>query len=257
MPPVTRKRATETAEQTQQTKPAATSKAKAKAKDVVEDKSPPVVAKDDEKSTLLEYVPIEPRPHYSLPPGDDEDDDEDSEDDEEDGDVDSNEKPKSTSPTTQEDPNKSIPPPPPNGFVISSPALTIFKNHKVAAIKRDQDLFCMHVFNDFTGYGLQEVIENQLNEFNVLMNEKEPDAIKLWVQLSALAQWLMNQQLGPWMMQDDGARWSDTVFMIGVAALTTLNMVERSGLLDLKNARLRIWGSLLRYLANFWLIASI
>ncbi|KAH8704500.1 hypothetical protein GQ44DRAFT_630308, partial [Phaeosphaeriaceae sp. PMI808] len=120
-------------------------------------------------------------------------------------------------------------------FIISKEAEKILGDHHIAAAKRDQDIFSMHIFNDWTGYGLQEVIENQLSDFNKIMSVKgnqEPDAVELWIRLSAFAHWTQEEQLGPWMGQDDGQRWSDTSAMIGIATLATLNALQRSRLLS-------------------------
>ncbi|KAF2197690.1 hypothetical protein GQ43DRAFT_434928 [Delitschia confertaspora ATCC 74209] len=85
-------------------------------------------------------------------------------------------------------------------------------------MKRDQERFGMYISNDFTGYGLQEVIENQLAEIRYLMDKKpEPPAVDLWVHFSAIAHWLASNELALWMMIDDSERWKDTIFPYAMA----------------------------------------
>jgi hypothetical protein len=52
-------------------------------------------------------------------------------------------------------------------------------------------------------------------------------------------------------MIDDGDLWRDTLFMVGLAALTTLNALERAGLLD-QPTPLRDLGVVLAILGLFW-----
>lgn len=109
----------------------------------------------------------------------------------------------------------------------------------------------MYIYNDYTGYGLQEVIENQLAAINSLMGKKpEPPAVALWIHLSALAHWLSVQELGPWMMMDDGERWSNTVAMIGIGILATFNALERADLLK-KDSPIKDLGLVLALLGDF------
>jgi hypothetical protein len=44
-------------------------------------------------------------------------------------------------------------------WIISKRALELYEKFSMEMQKRDQDRFGMHIYNDFTGYGIQEVIE--------------------------------------------------------------------------------------------------
>jgi hypothetical protein len=46
-------------------------------------------------------------------------------------------------------------------WIFSRAADHMHSQQQLEAQKRDQDLFGMHIYNDWTGYGLQEVVENQ------------------------------------------------------------------------------------------------
>ncbi|KAK7177380.1 hypothetical protein PSPO01_16573 [Paraphaeosphaeria sporulosa] len=120
-------------------------------------------------------------------------------------------------------------------YVISKATAELVTKYSLESTKRNQDVFSMYVSNDFTGYGMQEVVENQLTGINTLMAKRQFPAdelaVGLWVRLSAFAHWTQSQELGPWIMMDDGERWEDTVAMIGIATLATLNSLDRAKLL--------------------------
>ncbi|CAN9115175.1 unnamed protein product [Alternaria alternata] len=139
-------------------------------------------------------------------------------------------------------------------YVISQATAELVKKYSLESIKRDEDSFDMVVSNDFTGYGLQEVIENQLTAINSLMAKRHVSAdelaVGLWVRLSAFAHWTQSQQLAPWFMMDDGQRWQDTVAMIGIAILATLNALDRAKLL-MEHSPVRDLGLVLALLGDF------
>lgn len=45
-------------------------------------------------------------------------------------------------------------------YIISEATTELVAKYSLESTKRDQDIFNMYVMNDFTGYGMQEVIEN-------------------------------------------------------------------------------------------------
>jgi hypothetical protein len=119
-----------------------------------------------------------------------------------------------------------------NPFIMSEAAISILDKGLWELSKRDQDNFDMHFYTDFSGYGYQEVIENRFMEFNSIMNKRGgPNAIDLWIQLSSFAQLVANDVPGWWGLHDDGPLWMSTVGLIGIATLTTLDALERAGLL--------------------------
>jgi hypothetical protein len=139
-------------------------------------------------------------------------------------------------------------------YVISEATAELVTKYSLESTKRNQYNFRMYVSNDFTGYGMQEVIENQLTGINTLMAKRrfpaDELAVGLWLRLSAFAHWTQSQQLGPWVMMDDGQRWQDTVAMIGVAILATLNALDRTKLLN-KHSPVKDLGLVLALLGDF------
>ena len=139
-------------------------------------------------------------------------------------------------------------------YVISEATAELVAKYSLECTNRDQDNFSMYASNDFTGYGIQEVIENQLTAINSLMAKRHVSAdelaVGLWVRLSAFAHWTQSQQLAPWFMMDDGQRWQDTVAMIGIAILATLNALDRAKLL-MEHSPVRDLGLVLALLGDF------
>ena len=107
----------------------------------------------DEKAPKYEYVTICP-PSWDreAQKGEDEDEDEDEEE-EVDDDDDHGEECVCNQPLEKQ---------PDWSWRITKAGLKIVKQTQKEVMKRDQDLYGLHVYNDFTGYGLQEVIENHV-----------------------------------------------------------------------------------------------
>jgi hypothetical protein len=132
---------------------------------------------DEAAALLWGWFELNPPPYYSRAPEDEDDDDEEDEEEEEGEGAEnaSSDKPAQKN-TGEPDPGSSD-----YRYVMSKTVMKLCSKYCLEAAKRDQDAFSMHVYNDFTAYGLQEVIEKQLNAFNELMKEKEPNAIRLWI----------------------------------------------------------------------------
>ncbi|KAG9935043.1 hypothetical protein KCV05_g2376, partial [Aureobasidium melanogenum] len=74
---------------------------------------------------------------------------------------------------------------------------------------RDPDCFGMYVYNDFAGYGYQEVVENNVAEVNG------------W--------WIVEEPSYPWHGIDDGERSWLTYSLLAFMFLTGLNRIDQDG----------------------------
>ncbi|KAK6863795.1 hypothetical protein PG995_000323 [Apiospora arundinis] len=111
----------------------------------------------------------------------------------------------------------------------------LFVNWHEGAQWCDADAFGMYVYNDFQGYGLQEVVERMLVAFDDQFKKKEHDEETInhmWAVAAAAVHWLTTEELGPWIGCDDGERIKNTMECIGVMLLSALNELDRAG--DLK-----------------------
>jgi hypothetical protein len=56
----------------------------------------------------------------------------------------------------------------------------------------------MFIYNDFTGYGLQEVVQNQLSAFNKELLSDKPNPFALWYMMESLAWWFNSADTTLW-----------------------------------------------------------
>lgn len=81
---------------------------------------------------------------------------------------------------------------------LSLKARKLNKKYDLQTQKRDQDSFGMFIYNDFTGYGLQEVIQNQLFAFNKEFTFDKPSPFALWYMIESLAWWFNSTDTMLW-----------------------------------------------------------
>ncbi|CAJ2505323.1 Uu.00g127170.m01.CDS01 [Anthostomella pinea] len=103
-----------------------------------------------------------------------------------------------------------------------------YADYKRRATYTDPDSFGMYIYNDFHGYGLQELIESMLVAFDKELRKKRDDENlkQMWATTAAMIHWLLDAEIGPWLMTDDGERVSATVGFVGRALATVLNELD-------------------------------
>ncbi|PVH69177.1 hypothetical protein DL98DRAFT_598877 [Cadophora sp. DSE1049] len=116
-------------------------------------------------------------------------------------------------------------------WALSLKARKLIKKYDLQTQKRDQDSLGMFIYNDFTGYGLQEVVQNQLSAFHKGFLSDKPNPFALWYMMESLAWWFTSTDTTLWNMIDDSMRVSDTLQIVGLAILSTLNILEQADLL--------------------------
>ena len=89
------------------------------------------------------------------------------------------------------------------------------------------DLFSMYIYNDFHGYGILELLDNLIIEFNGAFEEKDTD--KMWSIVATLAHWLNHGSSQAWMGVEDSERAGNTLQVVGIALLTALHQLDRAG----------------------------
>ena len=104
--------------------------------------------------------------------------------------------------------------------------------------KRCSDNFDLYIFNDYNGYGTQEVMENMLLAFDEAMNpaaaagagEEPLDLmLRLWAQVEGMALFL-NDDLMEYNMIDDSASVARFAEIIGTAVLSTIDLLIARGM---------------------------
>lgn len=88
---------------------------------------------------------------------------------------------------------------------------------------REPDYFNMYVYNDFSGY------ENNMAEFNKVLNSKNTKTEELWTILASMVIWVQDEPHDLWRMIDDGERSRLTYSLLGFMFLTGLNRIGQEG----------------------------
>ncbi|KAK8095700.1 hypothetical protein PG999_013722 [Apiospora kogelbergensis] len=109
---------------------------------------------------------------------------------------------------------------------------TLFIGWSEAADFCDSDAFGMHIYTDFHGWGLQEIVERMFVAFDVQFKKKQRDEETInhmWAVVAAAVHWLAGEDLSLWFGADDADRISQTVKGIGSMLLSMLNELDRAG----------------------------
>ncbi|EED12789.1 conserved hypothetical protein [Talaromyces stipitatus ATCC 10500] len=115
-------------------------------------------------------------------------------------------------------------------WIMSSLALDKYHELEKQAENRDQELHGVYMYNDFTAYGINEVIENQLKDFNKEVSRRVISPYAVWAQLEALSWFLQLDYIDIWFQGDDCHGFAETIALIGKALLTGLNILKTNQL---------------------------
>jgi hypothetical protein len=119
---------------------------------------------------------------------------------------------------------------PEHRWVISEKGFEDFCKLEIQADYRNPDNFAMYIYNDFWGYGIQEVIENWLLDFDKAFKSKADDGLlRLWHQMQPMFLWLANYDMGAWVHMDDADKWHDTFEIINLSLLTAMHRLDTAG----------------------------
>lgn len=98
----------------------------------------------------------------------------------------------------------------------------------------DPDKFGLNCYSDTHAYGVLQVLENMLEEFNRAWDYDNVD--EMYSVISTLAHWLNTEEGEMWYSIDDGEKSCETGDLLGAAILATLEELFKAGELktDLK-----------------------
>ncbi|KAF1938112.1 hypothetical protein EJ02DRAFT_425980 [Clathrospora elynae] len=114
-------------------------------------------------------------------------------------------------------------------WVILWEGFETFLTYKRRANYCAPDNFQMYIYNDFNGYGLQELMENLMVAFDAALKKKDDVALKrMWAVISALALWLNEVDTGPYTGCEDGEKTKDLAELMGCALLTALVKLQEA-----------------------------
>ncbi|KAF2871327.1 hypothetical protein BDV95DRAFT_607582 [Massariosphaeria phaeospora] len=107
-----------------------------------------------------------------------------------------------------------------------------FDKHDFLRLKEkycDPDFFGMYIYNDWKGWGLQEITENLMVEFDNAFHKKGgPSLNEMWVLISALGRWIASDP-AELINNEDGETVCKLCGLIGCALLTMLRALDSAG----------------------------
>ncbi|KAF5011079.1 hypothetical protein FDECE_2818 [Fusarium decemcellulare] len=93
------------------------------------------------------------------------------------------------------------------------------------ALKRDQDDFSMHIYNDWTNYGMLETIENMLQQISDHLKPKSSYR-EFWPEVEGLALALRSNLLD-FAMCDDSERCNKLIELVGFLSMTVIDALKK------------------------------
>ncbi|KAH8801427.1 hypothetical protein F5884DRAFT_889401 [Xylogone sp. PMI_703] len=115
-------------------------------------------------------------------------------------------------------------------FILSDGVLDRLLDFIGERSQRDQDFNGVYFYNNFTGYGIAEVFENYLKEFNRIVAKKDVSPAKKWEMAEALGWHLATTDLSAWVSTDDPNSNAEIVAMFGTMLLTCFDILDEHGL---------------------------
>nr|WNZ75385.1 hypothetical protein [Trichoderma harzianum] len=95
--------------------------------------------------------------------------------------------------------------------------------------KRNQDDYSMYIYNDFSWYGVIEVLENMFVQFERVLKSKNHEPLDVWREIEGLA-WLLNSGNAEFEMCDDGERCQLILELFGSMIIAAIDELQKRGL---------------------------
>ncbi|KAH7314176.1 hypothetical protein BKA65DRAFT_516287 [Rhexocercosporidium sp. MPI-PUGE-AT-0058] len=118
------------------------------------------------------------------------------------------------------------------GIPVSEDGMSLCEKLDREYRKRDQDAHDMHIYNDWNGWAMSELLENYLKEFNKEVFKKTTSPYKKWGYVEGLAVFFNGVQMGLvyWINNEDGERTSEIAKIFGTMILTTFDVLKEHDL---------------------------
>ncbi|PVH91953.1 hypothetical protein DM02DRAFT_677788 [Periconia macrospinosa] len=93
------------------------------------------------------------------------------------------------------------------------------------AFNRDQDAHGVYMYNDYTAWGINEVVDNWLKDFNKEVSKRTVSPYGVWAHLEGISMFLQLDYIGIWFQGDDSRGYAETIALVGRALLTGLQIL--------------------------------
>ncbi|KAF3008682.1 hypothetical protein E8E13_009240 [Curvularia kusanoi] len=106
----------------------------------------------------------------------------------------------------------------------------MFMDYRRRANYCDPDNFGMYIYNDFPGWGHQELIQNFIVEFDKMIKKSDEDALKhAWAVVSAMGLWLNEVDQMHLIGNEDGEGTVAVLGLVGWATIRALAALDFAG----------------------------
>ncbi|KAF4624087.1 hypothetical protein G7Y89_g14087 [Cudoniella acicularis] len=121
------------------------------------------------------------------------------------------------------------------GYPVTRAGFNKFVEINQEVEKRDPDAHGMYIYNDFAGYGVVEVLENTLAQFNKLIFKKNVSPLEKWAIVEGLSIYLALGNHMALMMNENSEGTGEVFNALGVMFTTALEMLHESCLISLES----------------------
>ncbi|KUJ19718.1 uncharacterized protein LY89DRAFT_458520 [Mollisia scopiformis] len=120
------------------------------------------------------------------------------------------------------------------GFPVTKAGIKRFREMNLEVDKRNPDLHDMYIYNDFLGYGVKEILENALIEFNKIIFKQDISPTEKWALVESVTLFLTRGDSDMIMAIDDPDSVEEAFDMTGVMFITALEMLHEHNLIGTK-----------------------
>ncbi|KAL9595380.1 MAG: hypothetical protein Q9219_006482 [cf. Caloplaca sp. 3 TL-2023] len=138
---------------------------------------------------------------------------------------------------------------PKHTLLITRNGERLFQEWFIDQMKRDADFMGAMAYNDFSGYGAAEVVDNMLSTFNGVIKHEPKDIWSVWAHIEGMARFL-SQDNYKWYHIDDAEGNAKRVMLLGTATLTAVDLLIDQGLFS-QNSQMRNLGLMLGLVLQF------
>jgi len=113
-------------------------------------------------------------------------------------------------------------------WVMQWQACKNWQEYKVRAKYCCPDNFGMYICNDWEGWGLMELMENMINDFDKALKKKKTSLQPMWGAMSTIIWWLSAIDEGAFINNEDGEKVCHMTEMLGFTLLRALEELSRA-----------------------------
>ncbi|KAF2670529.1 hypothetical protein BT63DRAFT_424458 [Microthyrium microscopicum] len=116
-------------------------------------------------------------------------------------------------------------------WTVSKKGKELAEKYALARMKSDQDMFDLHIFNDYVGYAEQEIIENMIVDFTTEFSKKSRSPLAIWSCMEAIALYMNVVEIRWWYMIDAGDQVQECATCLAYTFFAAIGVLKQENLL--------------------------